>query len=504
MRKKCNFANYFNDEEMKFSSLLCVSVLTCGVGKAQTAIGEIYEPAANIQDSVQAADTVIKRYLPLAARPAETLRSNNRVSPLESFQNLIVGFRNNYQAMMDRWDDIFIPDAPAGVRSDADFYKLAMPATYYPQAVEQAFSIDGWQPETPYSHKAEPARYVFQPPRVTRSEDIDRMINRQLLSFYIQYPNLVTKNEMDFSDLEPLSEKMKIRKPKKEKVLNLLDSPSPVNQVSEQDLLVMKPNFWSMSGNGYAQFSQNYISDNWYKGGESTVSLLSGFVWQLNYDDQQRVQFENKLEWKLGFITAPSDTLHQYKTSEDLFRISSKLGYRAIYNWYYTISGEFKTQFFSKYDTNSDNLVSALFSPSELNIGLGMDYKYIQGDICNLSVLINPLNYTRYSVASDRVDPTKFNIEEGHKVENQLGSRLEATLKWSVMSNLLWESRFSYTTNYEKVLSEWENTFTFAFNRFFSTKLFVHARFDDSVSRNPGDSYFQLQELLSLGFNYTW
>lgn len=99
----------------------------------------------------------------------------------------------------------------------------------------------------------------------------------------------------------------------------------------------MKPNFWAISGNGYAQFSQNYISDNWYKGGESTVSLLSGAVLQFNYDDKQKVQFENKIEWKLGFISAPSDTVHQYKTSEDLLRLSSKFGYKAITNWYYTI-----------------------------------------------------------------------------------------------------------------------------------------------------------------------
>lgn len=178
----------------------------------------------------------------------------------------------------------------------------------------------------------------------------------------------------------------------------------------------MKPNFWAISGNGYAQFSQNYISDNWYKGGESTVSLLSGAVLQFNYDDKQKVQFENKIEWKLGFISAPSDTVHQYKTSEDLLRLSSKFGYKAITNWYYTISTEFKTQFFSNYETNSDKMVSSWLSPSELNIGIGMDYKYVKDAICNLSVSINPFNYTRYSVASDKVYPAKFNIDAG-KIE---------------------------------------------------------------------------------------
>ena len=365
-------------------------------------------------------------------------------------------------------------------------------------------SIDGWKPDNPYVAENPVRDSVFQVPRLTRMADVDRAVNRQLLSFYLEYPYLVRKNENDLKGLEPLSDKMVIRKPRKNKVMPLL-VPEREHPMAEKDLLVIKPNFWTISGNGYMQFSQNYISDNWYKGGESTVSLLSGMTWQFNYDDKQKIQFENKIEWKLGFITAPSDTVHQYKTSEDMLRLSSKLGYKAFYNWYYTLSAEFKTQFFSKYDTNSDNLVSALFSPAELNIGLGMDYKYIKDGVCNLSVLINPFNYSRYSVASDRVDPTKFNIKAGHRVENQWGSRLETTLKWSIINNLLWESRLSYTTNYEKVLAEWENTFTFAFNKYFSTKLFVHARFDDSVTlEEDNDSYFQLQELLSLGFNYAW
>ena len=161
-----------------------------------------------------------------------------------------------------------------------------------------------------------------------------------------------------------------------------------------------------------------------------------------------------------------------------------------------------RIQFFSNYETNSDNLVSAFFSPAELNVGLGMNYKFVKDGVCNLSVLVNPINYTLYSVASDRVDPTKFNIEAGHKRESVWGSRLESTLKWKMFSILMWESRLSYTTNYEKVLGEWENTFTI--NKYLSTKLFVHGRFDDGVTREEDKSYFQLQELLSFGLSYTW
>ena len=102
------------------------------------------------------------------------------------------------------------------------------------------------------------------------------------------------------------------------------------------------------------------------------------------------------------------------------------------------------------------------------------------------------------------MDPNKVNRKAGNKRESVWGSRLEATLLWKIIKNLTWDSRFSYTTNYEKAVGEWENTFTFAFNRFLSTKLFVHGRFDDSVPRVEDLSYLQLQELLSFGLNYTW
>lgn len=421
---------------------------------------------------------------------------------VQKFWQILQNFRQDYDAQLERWDDIYL--LITGIRSNPDYYKLSMPATYYDAPIEQAFSISDWKPVIPFIKEDTLKKQLPQLKDLRHSQQVDKFVNRQLLSFYLEYPKLVKQNEDNLEGLKPIYGEVLVGEPKKENLLEMMQNNELPNQVTEKDLLVIKPNFWTFGGNGYLQFSQNYISDNWYKGGESTKSLLSGFTWQANYDDKQRIQFENKIEWKLGFITAPSDTVHSYKANNDLLRLSSKLGYKAFSTWYYTLSAEFKTQFFSNYDTNSDNLVSAFFSPAELNVGLGMDYKFVKDGICNLSVLINPINYTLYSVASDRVDPTKFNIEEGHKRESVWGSRLESTLKWKVFSMLMWESRLSYTTNYEKVLAEWENTFTFSINKYLSTKLFVHGRFDDGVSREVDDSYFQLQELLSFGLSYTW
>lgn len=413
-------------------------------------------------------------------------------------------YREYTEWAQDRWDDIYL--SLSEINMKADYYKFVVPLTYYSKAFEEASSVDGWYPKDILVEDSVRKAGMIEKgmPHMPISSELDRKINRQLLDFYVNYPELVLKNETSLESLDFLSSEDMKSAYKEENIISLIDNNAGIAQMSESDLLVLKPNFWTSGGSGYLQFSQNFISENWYKGGESTKSLLSGFSWQIKYDDKQKTQFETKLEWKLGFITAPSDTVHTYKANNDLLRLTSKLGYKAIQNWYYTLSAEFQTQFFSNYATNSDDLVSALFSPATLNIGLGMDYKFIKDGKVNLSVLMNPLNYTLYSVMSDEVDPTKFNIKEGHKKESVLGSRVNATLTWKIIPSLLWESKFSYTTNYEKVLGEWENTFTFVFNKYLSTKLFMHGRFDDGVTKEPDQSYFQFQELFSFGVNYTW
>lgn len=442
-------------------------------------------------------DTVSKPLLPkkpVVVIPKSVLKLNKIYSD----------YRKYSEWAQDRWDDIYL--SLSDIQMKSDYYKFVVPLTYYSKAFEEASTVEEWYPKDILVEDSVRKTAVLEKgmPHMPISSELDRRINRQLLDFYVKYPELVLKNETSLDSLDFLSYEDMTSAYKEDDIISLINDNAGFAQMAGSELLVLKPNFWTYGGNGYLQFSQNYISENWYKGGESTKSLLSGFTWQIKFDDKQKTQFEGKLEWKLGFITAPSDTVHSYKANNDLLRLTSKLGYKAIQNWYYTLSAEFQTQFFSNYATNSDNLVSALFSPATLNVGLGMDYKFVKDGKVNLSVLLNPINYTLYSIRDDRLDPTKFNIKEGHKRENEIGSRINATLTWKIIPSLLWESKFSYTTNYEKVFSEWENTFTFVVNKYLSTKLFMHGRYDDGVSKEPDESYFQFQELFSFGLNYTW
>lgn len=445
--------------------------------------------------------------------PAQDVAKTKESPAVKAFSDSLSALSASYFAYFRMWDDLNIP-APRRVRPNPAFYKLFVPPTYYEAPIKELFEIK-WSPETKamtavdslYMGKRDSvSSAIYQLPDMETLAAADRWSNNILRNYYLKYPGRLVNNELYLADLKPLEDNQIVKRPRKEKIKSFLHPETPVESLTtDNELVVVRPNFWTHKGNGYMQFTQHYISDNWYKGGESTNALLAGLVLEANFDDRQRLELENKLEIKLGFITAPSDTVHKYKTNADLFRLNSKLGVKAFKNWYYTLAGEFKTQFFGNYKTNTNNMISNFLSPAQLDITLGMDFKQNKKNY-SLSLLGSPLAYTFMYISNDKIiDPGAFNVEQGHKTANLFGSKFTGNLTWKIIPSIVWESKLEYFTTYDTVIASWENTFNFVLNRYLSTKLFVHARYDDGVKLTEDNkSYFQMQELLSFGLNYTW
>ena len=191
---------------------------------------------------------------------------------VRNFWRLMQNFRREYNAQLERWDDIYL--LITGIRPNPDYYKLSMPATYYEAPIEQAFSISDWKPQIPFIKENVLDAQLPQVADLRHSVQVDKAVNRQLLSFYLSYTSLVKQNEENLKGLKPIYGEVLVNQPRKENLLDMMQNDELPNRVTEKDLLVIKPNFWTFGGNGYLQFSQNYISKNWYKCGESTKSLL--------------------------------------------------------------------------------------------------------------------------------------------------------------------------------------------------------------------------------------
>ena len=280
----------------------------------------------------------------------------------------------------------------------------------------------------------------------------------------------------------------------------------PDNVKGDLETKIVKPNYWRTSGGFGINFTQNYFSDNWRSGGENTKNMLINVEFKLNYDDKKKIKFENHLEAKLGFYTVPSDTVHNIKTNQDLLRFTSKLGYQGWKNMYYTVQAQVWTQFLPFYDANSTNYRSNFMAPFNANFSFGIDYKpkISKG---SLSVYLAPLSAYNYRfVRYGDLAVAHYGIREGRHHYEDFGTKLEINGSFQLLKNFSWKTRLYYYTTYTRVEHDWENTFSFSFNKYFSASVFVHTRFDDKARSQYSDDYgyWQLYQNMMLGLTYTW
>ena len=360
---------------------------------------------------------------------------------------------------------------------------LFLPFTYYENVAHEALSLD------------------------EKTSDV----NATLLNFYLKRPDLVATSE---SQLREQYDTPEITEP--EQVV--VTTPTPEITAPEEpeapqvDVEVKKPNFWTYKGDGFLQFLQNYVSGNWYKGGESNYSMLSALTLEANYDNKSKWKWDNKLELKLGFQTSPSDTVNKFKTNEDLIRLTSKVGLQASKRWYYTLQFIGYTQFTRGLKANDRRTYSDFMSPFNLNLSLGMEYKMewfnkrLTGTI-NISPLALNYRYVDRTIfinndGSEIWFPTRHGIDPDKHHLLDFGSQFVIDYTWKLAENITWKSRMYGFTSYKRVEYEWENTFSFQFNKYISSKLFLHPRFDDNRARDDKHGYWMFKEFFSIGFNY--
>ena len=264
---------------------------------------------------------------------------------------------------------------------------------------------------------------------------------------------------------------------------------------------------WLQTFDGLVQFTQAYNSPNWYQGGNSNLNMLVNAIYsfKLNPTFHPDLLFENTLQYKLALTSAPEDELRNYSINEDLLQFNTKFGIRAARRWFYSLSGQLKTQMLNNYISNTRDLKAAFMSPGEINLGLGMTYNYLsKKEKFRFDLTIAPISYNLKTCLNSHVDGTAFGIDPGRKTDSQFGANLEGKLTWQIAYNITLSSRLYVFSDYSYVQGDLENTLSFSINRFLSTQIYAHLRYDSQTPRISDSRWhkWQLKEIFSFGFAY--
>lgn len=374
------------------------------------------------------------------------------------------------------------------------YYPLLTGSVLYRDPMHQALNV-GWNKY----RLGRDREYRLNTP--VRDEELEllRIQNRYLIDMYVNNPALVRITQERLAEVgAPNAPKASKREQEKlsqqsAPVLGLDDDMDPVMVVTR------RPNFWKVNGNGSLNFQQSYFSENWYQGGENNYSGLSQFTLNVNFDNKQKIQWDNRLEMQLGFQTSKGDTVRTFRPTSNMVRFTSKFGLKASKNWNYASKLEANTQIVRNHDMNSDRVTIDFLSPLNLNLSIGIDYK-LNKKRFNSSLYLAPLSYNvKYC---DRPNlATRNGIEEGHKAKHTFGPNVKFEFNWKLMKNVTWNSRTYWFSNFHMTNIEFENTVTFSVNKYLNTKLFIYPKFDDSAKRYHGEKhgYLMFKEWLSLG-----
>ena len=367
------------------------------------------------------------------------------------------------------------------------YYRLFAPLTFYHNVADKSLAL--------HSESA-------------GKDKLSDEIDAALLNVYLKRPDLVKATETDLQETGSIREDVNTPLENKVDFVEKVEAPSimDIPQDIPDTVMVQVPKFWTYKGDGFLQFMQNYVSGNWYKGGESNYSMVGALTLEANYDNKEKWLWNNKLELKLGFIRSRTDSLHKLKTNEDLIRLTSKVGLQASKHWYYTLQLQAYTQFTKGYKSNDPKVYSDFFSPFNINLGLGMDYKVeTENKRLTGSVNLSPIAINYRYVGRVELGPSYgLDADAGKHSLVEFGPNMTADLVWKFNDVVTWKTRFYAFTSFKRAEIEWENTFELRVSKYITANLFLFPRFDDASVYDDELGYFQFKEYSSLGFAYTF
>ena len=365
---------------------------------------------------------------------------------------------------------------------DERMLRLFMPLSFYNDVANRRFSLDSNSLDT----------YDYY----------NSSIDESLLNVYLYRPGLVAGIHKDEGRNITVAPETAIPATTQPNISEKTAMPDEA-YVEKVPVMVRKPNFWKFTGSFKVTLTQNTFSSNWYQGGENNFNILNDHVLTLNYNNKQKVKWNNTLEIKLGLQTSKADTLHTLKTYNDLLRYTSNLSLQAIKKWDYSFTLIATTQNLKGYRSNDPVVYSDILSPLTVKLSAGMKYNLSMfKKKMNGLIDVAPLTYN-WKYCGRKALVTRYGIAEGHHTMKDYGSSIRIETTTIFNPNISWKMRLYGYTTYKRAEVEIENTFNFKIGRYLTSTFYVYPRFDDNRKRDDHHGYWQFKEYMSFGLSYS-
>ncbi len=255
-------------------------------------------------------------------------------------------------------------------------------------------------------------------------------------------------------------------------------------------------------------FTLSQVSfSNWSAGGENSYSINGLAAFSADYKGENAI-WENDLTLGYGVMKQGEKELRK---TDDKLELSSKFGYKAVNNWYYSGLAQFKTQFTEGYkyddDAGTKTLLSDFMSPGYFNLAIGMTYK--PSKVFNL--FIGPISGKSTIVLDDTLSAAgAFGVEPGDKVRNEFGGTVKAKVNKNIVENVNLLTTLELFSNYaekpENIDVDLQLLLSMKINKWLSTNISLHLIYDDDIKtiNDAGEEKgpeIQFKEVFGIGLN---
>ena len=217
--------------------------------------------------------------------------------------------------------------------------------------------------------------------------------------------------------------------------------------------------YWHLKGFVGLNLSQTSAS-NWQGGAQDNIAFSGLLNLELNYKKDKN-EWVNRFDGSYGIMRLSNAKFWQ-KNVDQLFFMSKYSMYAFKKFWFYTVMGDFRSQFSDGYKYYDDTLkvaVSRFCSPGYIQLALGLDFKPADYFVATLSplagkiTLVTDQNFANagdYGVEKAVYDTAGKIITPGKKARYEFGGRLTLKFKKDITKQFSIDTYADFFSNYMK------------------------------------------------------